>query len=154
TERLLLPVIAGAPSAPPADPRALPVAELVDVVARSAAVKARVVAEDPHESGVRAHLNLGHPLSQAPEAASALAQSHRDAVLHGRVVAAVLGRGRGLAVVVERVAGLVERLGPDPLPTFDLASLAPFLARDKKAVAGRMRFVLLEEVGRPVVVDD
>lgn len=154
TERLLLPVIAGAPSASPADPGALPVAELVDVVARSAAVKARVVAEDPHESGVRAHLNLGHTLAHALEAASGLALSHGDAVLHGLVFAAVLGRDRGLADVVERVAGLVKRLGPDPLPTFDLASLAPFLARDKKAVAGRMRFVLLEEVGRPVVVDD
>src|SRR5690606_38303959 len=133
---------------------AVPPGALVDVVARAAAVKARVVTEDPHEAGVRAHLNLGHTLAHALEAASGLALSHGDAVLYGLAFAAVLGRDRGLADVVERVPGLVTRLGPDPLPTFDLASLAPFLARDKKAVAGRMRFVLLEEVGRPVVVDD
>jgi len=133
---------------------AVPPGALVDVVARAAAVKARVVTEDPHEAGVRAHLNLGHTLAHALEAASGLALSHGDAVLYGLVYAAALGRARGLVDVVERLARLVHRLRPDPLPDLPFEALVPYMARDKKVLAGRLRFVLLEAPGRPVVVAD
>ncbi len=134
---------------------ALPaVDELVDVVAGAAAVKARVVAADPLERGVRAHLNLGHTLAHALEAATSLRLAHGDAVLYGLLFAALLGRSRRLFDTVDRLAKLVGRLGPDPLPALGFDALQPYLARDKKALAGRLRFVLLEEAGRPVVVDD
>ncbi|HEX7040172.1 MAG TPA: 3-dehydroquinate synthase [Trueperaceae bacterium] len=147
-ERLLVPAAAGEGAA------AVPPDELAEVVARAAAVKARVVAADPHEAGVRAHLNLGHTLAHALEAASGLALGHGDAVLYGLVYAAALGRARGLTDQVERLAGIVERLRPDPLPDLPFEALVPYMRRDKKARAGRLRFVLLAEPGRPVVVDD
>ncbi len=145
-ERLLVPAAVGEGRAP--------TDALVEVVGRAAAVKARVVAADPLEAGVRAHLNLGHTLAHALEAASGLALSHGDAVLYGLVYAAALGRSRGLADEVDRLAGLVARLRPDPLPDLRFEALVPFMARDKKARGGRPRFVLLAEPGRPVVVDD
>ena len=43
---------------------------------------------------------------------------------------------------------------PAPLPEAPFASLRLFMARDKKNHSGRQRFVLLEDLGRPVVVDD
>ncbi len=128
--------------------------ELVDAVARSVAVKSSIVAADEREQGVRSHLNLGHTLGHAVEAASRFALPHGDSVFYGLVFAALLGRRRGLADVVERLVGTVKRLGPEPLPQLGLDDLMPFMARDKKALAGRPRFVLLADVGRPVVVGD
>jgi len=146
-ERLLLPAAAGGELHAPPE-------ALVDVVARAAAVKAAVVSADPHEAGVRAHLNLGHTLAHALEAASGLALTHGDAVLYGLVYAAALGHERGMVDLVDRLADLVARLRPDPLPDVTFEALVPFMARDKKARAGRLRFVLLEAPGRPTVVDD
>ena len=127
---------------------------LVDAVARSVAVKAAIVAADERELGVRAHLNLGHTLGHAMEAASRFALPHGDAVLYGIVFAALLGRRRGYADLVQSLAQVVKGLSPDPLPAFELDDLLPYLARDKKVVGGRPRFVLLADMGEPVVVDD
>lgn len=128
--------------------------DLVDAVARSVAVKAGIVAADEREHGVRAHLNLGHTLGHALEAASRFALPHGDAVLYGLVFAALIGSRRGYADLVEPLVQIVRRLSPEPLPSLNLDDLLPYLSRDKKAVAGRPRFVLLADMGQPVVVDD
>ena len=123
-------------------------------VRRSVAVKARIVAADERETGVRAHLNLGHTLGHAVEAASNLELPHGDSVLYGLLYAALLAQRRGLSDLVERFAQLVERLEPLPLPDLDFDTVSDFMTRDKKVVAGRVKFVLLAGVGAPVVVDD
>lgn len=131
-----------------------PVERLTDVVARSAAVKAAVVASDERERGVRAHLNLGHTLAHALEAASGHALAHGDAVAYGLVYAALVGRGRGYADLVERTLEFLRWVAPAPLPRTDFATLSAFMKRDKKALGGQLRMVLLENVGRPVIVSD
>ncbi len=143
----LVPAVTGKGPLPPED-------ELVDAVSRSVAVKAAVVSADEREQGVRAHLNLGHTLGHAIEAASRFAVPHGDAVLYGIVFAALLGRERGYADLVEPLALTVKRLSPEPLPRLAMVDLLPYLARDKKVIAGRSRFVLLADVGEPVIVDD
>lgn len=127
---------------------------LVDAVTRSVAVKAAVVAADEREAGPRAHLNLGHTLAHALEAITAHAMPHGEAVAYGLLYAALLGRARGMADLVPRMQRLVRWVDPAPLPDVPFEALAPYLARDKKVAAGRLRFVLLEDVGRPCVVDD
>lgn len=129
-------------------------ARLTAMVARSVEVKARVVAADERESGVRAHLNLGHTLAHAIEAASRHALPHGDAVAYGLVYAALIGRRRGYADLVERTLGLLRWVQPAQLPRADIGTLLGFMGRDKKVAAGRLRMVLLEDVGRPVVVGD
>lgn len=146
--RLLVPAAAGQGSLNASE------AELVELVARAAAVKTRIVSEDPHEAGVRAYLNLGHTLAHALEAASGLALSHGDAVLYGLLYAALLGRARGMADVVDEIDRLVGQLRPDPLPDVAFDALVPYMARDKKARAGRVRFVLIAEPERLELVDD
>lgn len=131
-----------------------PAARLADVVARSVAVKAAVVAADEREAGVRAHLNLGHTLAHALEAASGHALPHGDAVGYGLLFAALLGRARGLADLVERMAEFLRWLAPAPLPRTDFTTLRRFMARDKKVAGGRLRMVLLADIGRPLVVAD
>jgi 3-dehydroquinate synthase len=127
---------------------------LIEAVARSVAVKAAVVAADERETGERAHLNLGHTLAHALEAATGLALQHGDAVAYGLVYAALLGRGRGHDDLVPELLRLVEWLDPAPLPYVSFEDLAPYIARDKKAVGGAARFVLLRSLGDPYLAAD
>ena len=117
-------------------------------------VKAAVVAADPHEAGVRAHLNLGHTLAHALEAATSHAMRHGTAVAYGLEFVAELGAARGWADWRRDAAALVGWAADAPLPDVPLDALLGFMARDKKRRNGRLRFVLLEALGRPVVVDD
>lgn len=143
----------GAPDAfgLPAD---LDAAAWARLVADGIRVKAEVVAADPHEAGVRAHLNLGHTLAHALEAATGHAMRHGTAVAYGLAFAAELGAARGWADWRADAVALVAWAADAPLPDVPLDTLLGFMARDKKRRVGRLRFVLLEAVGRPVVVDD
>lgn len=135
-----------------------PAAFLTEVVARSVAVKAAVVARDEREGGVRAHLNLGHTLAHALEAATEHRLAHGDAVAYGLLFAALLSAARGYADETERVARFLAWVSPAPLPNLSLDDLLPFIARDKKHLSqgagARQRWVLLERVGAPVIADD
>lgn len=131
-----------------------PAEQLARAVAASVAVKAGVVARDERESGERAHLNLGHTLAHALESATDHRLSHGDAVAYGLVFAGLLARSRGYADLSARLLELLTWLRPAPLPTPEFSTLLAFMARDKKVAAGRLRFVLLADVGQPLLVDD
>jgi 3-dehydroquinate synthase len=139
------------------DPDFLPRGEpevLIDRIARSVRVKADVVASDEREAGARAHLNLGHTLGHALEAVTDHRLPHGDAVAYGLLYAAVLGQQRGYRDWSSSARRLIEWLEPQALPDVDFEALEPYIQRDKKNRLGRVRFVLLEAIGRPVVVDD
>lgn len=127
---------------------------LADAIARSVAVKAAIVAADEREGGVRAHLNLGHTLAHALEAVSGHRLTHGDAVAYGLHFAALLGRQRGHEDVTGATSRLLAWVRPAPLGVTELAALLPTMARDKKNLRGRRRFVLLRAVGEPCIVDD
>ena len=127
---------------------------LSSLVARSVRVKADVVAADPFERGVRAHLNLGHTLGHALEAATKHRLGHGDAVAYGLLFNAHLATQRGFADETERVKEFLNWLQPAPLELDDFTNLEPYLKRDKKAHSGKVKYVLLEAVGKPVMVDD
>jgi 3-dehydroquinate synthase len=132
----------------------MPEGRLAEAVARSVSVKAGVVARDEREEGVRAHLNLGHTLGHALEAVTEHGMTHGEAVAYGLVYAAILARRRGWADLVPRIERFVRWVDPSPLPRVTFDELAPYLARDKKGRRGLVRFVLLENAGRPVTVSD
>ena len=123
-----------------------------ELVRRAAAYKTAVCLRDPTEAGERAVLNLGHTFAHALETASGYRLRHGDAVALGLTAALQLseehlGLEPGWA---ERVAGLLE---PRPVP-LERERARAALRRDKKAVGGRVRLVLLEAPGRPVVTDE
>ena len=125
----------------------LPAAEQVR---RCAAFKAAVCLRDPHDRGARTQLNLGHTFAHALEAASNYSLPHGRAVALGLVAACRLS---GL----ENEARLVEELLQPRPAAVDREEAWAALARDKKAVAGRARLVLLDAPGSPrigVEVDD
>ncbi len=110
------------------------------MVRATAAFKAAVVLSDPHEQGRRAILNLGHTFGHALEAASGYELAHGDAVALG-LLAALRLSGQDTGVVDELLA-------PTPVRVDREAAWAA-LQRDKKAVDGSPRLVLLDEPGRP-----
>ncbi|WP_030156629.1 3-dehydroquinate synthase [Glycomyces sp. NRRL B-16210] len=128
---------------------------LAELVERAIAMKADVVASDLKEGGLRAVLNYGHTFAHAVEKREQYRWRHGDAVAVGMVYAAHLGAITGRADLVERTKAVLEALG---LPTTYEAGLWDELSAvmkiDKKNVGATQRFVLLDALAKPVVVDD
>jgi 3-dehydroquinate synthase len=132
-------------------------AVLEDLVARCVRAKASVVARDELDVGARLVLNDGHTLGHALERLDAFAgRTHGEAISVGMLFAARLAERIGIAAggLLARHARLLASLGLEPdarLPDVD-----PILAtmRMDKKYAGGLRFVLLEDLGRPRVVED
>lgn len=126
----------------------------MELVAAAVQVKADIVAQDPREAGVRAHLNLGHTLAHALEGVTAGGMRHGTAVAYGLLYVALLGRARGLVDWVRDARALLSWAADSPLPDASWADVSAFMALDKKRRAGRVRFVLLRTLGDPFSVDD
>jgi 3-dehydroquinate synthase len=131
---------------------------LLPIVVASARIKAHVVSVDEHETGLRRILNLGHTLGHALEAVTHYRRfKHGEAVGWGMLAAVAIARARGAmtAADADRVAALIERVGPRP-PIADLSAAAcvAATARDKKVLAGTLHFVLPTGLGRTQIVTD
>ena len=127
-----------------------------EAIARAIAVKARVVAEDFTDRGLREILNYGHTLGHAIEHAERYRWRHGAAVSIGMVFAAELSRlaGRLPEAAVDRHR---EILGSLELPmTYPLGRWQTLLAamrRDKKARGAMLRFVVLDDIARPRILE-
>lgn len=124
-------------------------AELTEVVHRCVAAKLAIVERDPHERGERRLLNLGHTLGHALEAAAGYTVPHGLCVARGLHFALHLAETtRAMpAEAARRARTLLERLGfaREPLPP--IATLAPYLARDKKRRGAAIRFAMPTGIG-------
>ena len=125
---------------------------LLALILHSVRFKARIVAEDELEKGRRAILNYGHTIGHGLEAAADYDLPHGEAVSAGMVAAARLSReklGTDLLALHEdllRSAGL-----PLKVQAIDVEKALPAIGRDKKRRTGDgYRFVLLEDVGKPL----
>ena len=136
-------------------------AALAHVVGRSAALKADVVERDEREiTGLRAILNYGHTFAHAYETAAGYGTLlHGEAVAIGMVSAAALAQslGRIGTDIVARQDQLLRAFDlPVAVPTgpgFTSDALLATMARDKKTVGGRLRFVLPTRIGHVELVD-
>ena len=130
---------------------------LVHAVHRSCANKAEVVAADEHEHGERALLNLGHTFGHAIETGLGYGEwLHGEAVAAGTLIAAQLSQDLGWLGVesVRRIEGIFSRAGlPVTGPALGVPRYLELMSHDKKVQDGRMRLVLLREIGRAVVYD-
>lgn len=134
-------------------------ADLQSLVAQAIQIKIAIVQDDPfEEKGQRTVLNLGHTFGYGIEYASDGAINHGEAVAMGLVAAARLSYRKGLADadLVERVEAIVGHIG---LSAKIPASIQPQtvlegMRHDKKRRKSRLRFVLLRNVGEPIITDD
>jgi 3-dehydroquinate synthase len=132
-------------------------AALEEVVAACVRVKAEIVAEDERDAGRRLFLNYGHTLGHALERLDAFeGRTHGEAVAVGMVFAARLAEalGRAPAGFAARHARLLASLGLDPDGALPPAGEILGAMRLDKKYRGGVRFVLLEDVGRPFVQDE
>ena len=133
------------------------------IVERSVRLKLDVVAEDPTEKGIRIILNYGHTIAHALEAMTNYEVfAHGEAVAIGMMGAAEISRRVGLldaAVVARqetclRAFGLPTRLSDRNCPPLSIDGVLDTILLDKKVKGGKVRWVLLEGVGRTTVRDD
>jgi 3-dehydroquinate synthase len=125
---------------------------------RSAAAKARVVAADEREGGLRAILNYGHTLGHAVENLSGYGTwLHGEAVGLGMLAAGEIAVAMGLwsQVDQDRQRRLVAAAGlPMGWPALDPEAVLTSLQVDKKVRQGKVRFVLPTGVGSVTIRDD
>lgn len=126
-----------------------------ELLARSIAVKARVVGDDFRENGLREILNYGHTLGHAIEHAERYQWRHGVAISIGMMFAAELSRiVAGLDdPTVARHRSILESLGlPVSYPADRWKTLLATMQKDKKARGGVLRFVVLDAIAKPRVL--
>jgi 3-dehydroquinate synthase len=139
-------------------PGSVNIKNLQALIVEAILVKRDVVEADPFELGRRMVLNLGHTFAHAIEQASGYQVSHGRAVAIGLVAAlhlsAALGTGR--PALQERVEVILAGLAlPTRIPgELQAEEILRLMGSDKKKVAGRLQFVLLKDIGRPLVSDE
>ena len=131
---------------------------LAYVIKTSCEEKATIVAQDEKEAGIRAILNFGHTFGHAIETATGYGKwLHGEAVAAGMVMAADLSCLEGLLSTNDAgyVKQLILRCGLPVEPPQDLNTdtFLSLMGRDKKAEAGVIRFILLEQLGKAFVSD-
>ncbi|AXH35943.1 3-dehydroquinate synthase [Humibacter sp. BT305] len=129
--------------------------EIRRLVELAIGVKARVVSSDFKEAGLREILNYGHTLGHAIEHAERYQWRHGAAVSVGMMFAAELSRlTRGLGdSVVDRHREILTSLTlPIQYPAGRWNQLLATMQRDKKSRAGMLRFIVLDDIARPTVL--
>ncbi len=131
--------------------------EAVDrIIVESVAIKAEVVSADEREGGLRRILNFGHTFGHALEAETGYTRFlHGEAVAFGMRAAVYLAQMTG-HLAAEDAVDILEAIrlyGPiPPLAGISAERLLARLASDKKAIQGRVHFVLPERIGEVQVV--
>ncbi len=127
------------------------------LIYRAVKVKAKVVAKDFRESKLREILNYGHTLGHAIEKDSKFRLRHGEAVSIGMVFAAELSNelvGLSKEVVdLHRVLSSNFKL-PISYPKSRWKSLSALLLKDKKVKQGKVRFIGISKIGKPVWLED
>ena len=131
---------------------------VTQAIARSAAIKAEIVSEDEREKGKRTILNYGHTIAHGLETATQYGRFlHGEAVAIGMMGAAKLSQRLGLlsSDVVKQQQSLLERFDlPISSSGVDLAEVLRAMELDKKTRGKKIRWVLLEDIGRVLIRSD
>ena len=126
--------------------------KLSALLARSVAVKQRIVREDPTERGLRKALNLGHTVGHAFESLAL----QRKPILHGYAVAyglicelylSAIKTGFPVDKMRQTVTAIRENYGQMTITCNDYPTLLAMMTHDKKNVAGEINFTLLGDIG-------
>lgn len=133
------------------------VKEMEYVVRKSVADKARIVEKDEREKGIRAILNYGHTVGHAIEAAGGYkAYTHGQAVVIGMVIAARIAYKMGICgknTVNQQIQVLNSFNLIKPLKKVKIDSIIKRMFSDKKALNGKIRFILTNKIGRVKLVE-
>lgn len=132
---------------------------VTELIEKNLRIKGEIVEQDPlEECGRRIHLNFGHTIGHAIEMLCEYRLRHGECVALGMLAACRLSNMMGLlgAAQVARVEAILSRFAlPDKLSEpISADAVLEAIRLDKKMRGGKVRFVLLESIGKPVVRDD
>ncbi|MGB9715594.1 MAG: 3-dehydroquinate synthase [Thermodesulfovibrionales bacterium] len=126
---------------------------ITNIIRRSCEIKAGIVSKDERESGLRSILNFGHTIGHAIETVTEYTR-----YLHGEAIAIGMGLEAELAGKlkfisfdkVHRIKSLIESYGlPSKIPDdINRHRILLSMELDKKAVAGELKFILPERIGK------
>lgn len=127
---------------------------LQEMVRESISFKQSVVAQDPHEKGLRKSLNLGHTIGHSLESVLL----HKETpVLHGYAVAwgllgelylSVMQKGFPIEALRLTTQFVVEHYGRPNISCKDYEALLDRMRHDKKNVGKQVNFTLLSDIGQ------
>lgn len=128
-----------------------------DLVYRCVDIKRRIVQQDEREDkGIRTILNFGHTFAHAFEACSNYRLSHGKAVSLGMIAALKLSELCGVLSHKELMSRLEAVLNAAKMPVrtaaYDLKKLIETMNKDKKFISGKNRFVLIEDLEKPLIL--
>ncbi|MGA0975365.1 MAG: 3-dehydroquinate synthase, partial [Sedimenticolaceae bacterium] len=132
---------------------------LAEAIRRSCADKAQIVAADEKEAGQRALLNLGHTFGHAIETGMGYGKwLHGEAVGAGMAMAAEMSCRLGWIDdnKVNKINALLNRasLPTSPPESMSGADFMGLMSVDKKVLDGKMRLVLMKDIGHSIISDD
>lgn len=124
-----------------------------ELIAKSIAVKARVVSSDFREGKVREILNFGHTFGHAVEKMSGYQLRHGEAVSIGTLFALYLSEDLGALdpAVTERARKILTKIGlPTDSQEYEWKSALELMYGDKKVNSGSLRFIGIAAIENPV----
>ncbi|MBO1578416.1 3-dehydroquinate synthase [Bacillus sp. XF8] len=124
--------------------------KLIYILKRAIPVKANIVAQDETEKGVRAHLNFGHTLGHALEKEMGYGKvTHGDGVAIGMLFAIFLSEQiYKVDLGFKEIKRWFSQYGYPHMPkNLNIERLVQVMKQDKKANAGIIRMVLMQEYG-------
>lgn len=129
--------------------------QLAEALIKGIKIKNEFVRQDERETGIRAYLNFGHTLGHAIEAEMGYGNfTHGEAVMIGMAFSLKLSNELlGLSFDEKEFVNWVEKLGYQTTIPKHLTyeKLLAKMKQDKKSVGETIRFVLLQELGRPIL---
>jgi 3-dehydroquinate synthase len=152
------------PRKPKAKDRTPKTVSLIDLIAANVEFKAKIVAGDEREAASnmtgrsRKILNFGHTLAHALEKVTSYKYfKHGEAVGYGVLFAAELSKSLALCdeKVVKSLNDVVQCVGPlPPLANIDGNEVFEAFKFDKKQLSGSLQFILLKDIGKPVILTE
>jgi 3-dehydroquinate synthase len=130
--------------------------DTAELIERAVRVKADAVGADLYDTGQREFLNYGHTLAHAIERVEDFGWRHGEAVAVGMVFAAELAGQTGVLsrADVDRHRALLTAMGLPTRYSGDWVRLQSVMRVDKKARGASLRFVVLDGLGKPMILTD
>lgn len=131
--------------------------QLYESLTKGIKIKNEFVSKDERETGIRAYLNFGHTLGHAIESEMGYGNfTHGEAVMIGMIFALKLSNDIcGLSFNTSEFTHWVQSLGYKTTIPAHLSAerLVKKMKQDKKSVGEAINFVLLEQLGKPKLVE-
>lgn len=125
------------------------------IIHRCCQIKADIVSKDEKESGIRAILNFGHTIGHAVESASNFELLHGECVGIAMIAATRISVEMGLLEENEmtRIVEVIRKYGLDVEARADVGEVMENIRKDKKAMNGSIKMILLNGIGNTKIVE-